>query len=368
MSTRNYRIVIACLILVFLFCGLGVGAWVELLRASNSQVGGWERAAELADFDRGIQASRILFVAVLAGLIGAFFYRWQNGSRRGQLFLVLAIGGLFLAWGAAAFWTEDAVDNALPNAQARRPAGLPRFCDDLYVIDPETGSSKPADSPPPGGLDASKDSASTDSVATIVLNASGFHPADVSVPPDKEVELYFFNGTETSMRFYIDALHIMEDWGSCHVLEISINAPTGDYTFRARDLSISYKEEGVTGLLHVAADWATPSLDAAPSATTAATDPSSGTPVTTVQLLAGDIFFEPDAFTIPSNTDVTIALSNSGVALHNFSITGTDINVDIPPGEITEVVMNLPAGEYQFFCNRPGHLEAGMVGTLRAVD
>ena len=77
-----------------------------------------------------------------------------------------------------------------------------------------------------------------------------------------------------------------------------------------------------------------------------------------------DIYFEPDELTIPADTDVTVRLPNLGVALHNFSIDELGIDVDIAPGATEETVINAPAGEYEFYCNVPGHKEAGMDGTL----
>ena len=77
-----------------------------------------------------------------------------------------------------------------------------------------------------------------------------------------------------------------------------------------------------------------------------------------------DIYFEPKEVTIPANTDVTVVLPNDGVTPHNFSIDELGIDVDIAPGETKETVINAPAGEYEYYCNVPGHKEAGMVGTL----
>jgi uncharacterized cupredoxin-like copper-binding protein len=68
--------------------------------------------------------------------------------------------------------------------------------------------------------------------------------------------------------------------------------------------------------------------------------------------------------TIPANTDVTFTISNQGAAAHNFSIDALKISVDLPPGETKEVVVNAPPGTYEYYCNVPGHKEAGMVGTL----
>ena len=77
-----------------------------------------------------------------------------------------------------------------------------------------------------------------------------------------------------------------------------------------------------------------------------------------------DIYFEPSEITIPANTPVTFILPNLGAAPHNFAIDALGISVDLMPGETKEIEINAPPGEYEFYCNVPGHREAGMVGTL----
>ena len=77
-----------------------------------------------------------------------------------------------------------------------------------------------------------------------------------------------------------------------------------------------------------------------------------------------DIYSEPDELSIPADTDVPVQLPNVGVALHNFSVDELGISVDIAPGATEETVINAPAGEYEFYCNVPGHKEAGMLGEL----
>jgi plastocyanin len=77
-----------------------------------------------------------------------------------------------------------------------------------------------------------------------------------------------------------------------------------------------------------------------------------------------DIYFEPDELSIPADTDVTVQLPNAGAAQHNFSIDELGISVDIAPGATEETVINAPAGEYEYYCDVPGHKQAGMVGTL----
>ena len=83
---------------------------------------------------------------------------------------------------------------------------------------------------------------------------------------------------------------------------------------------------------------------------------------TTVTMV--DIAFQPDSLTIPANTDVTVSLPNTGASLHNFSIDELGIDVDVSPGDTGSATINAPAGTYEFYCNVPGHKEAGMLGTL----
>ena len=77
-----------------------------------------------------------------------------------------------------------------------------------------------------------------------------------------------------------------------------------------------------------------------------------------------DILFVPTEIDVPSDTEVTLLLPNLGAAPHNFSIDALDVSVDIAAGETKEVTFTAPEGEYEYYCNIPGHKEAGMVGTL----
>jgi plastocyanin len=83
-----------------------------------------------------------------------------------------------------------------------------------------------------------------------------------------------------------------------------------------------------------------------------------------VTVTSDDIFFEPTEIAIPAETDVAVSLPNDGVTQHNFSIDELGIDVDIEAGATEEVVINAPAGTYEFYCNVPGHKAAGMAGTL----
>lgn len=90
---------------------------------------------------------------------------------------------------------------------------------------------------------------------------------------------------------------------------------------------------------------------------------------TEITIVAGkptELQFNPSQVTIPAGTDVKVTLHNEGALPHNFSIDALNISVNLNPGETKEVTINASAGTYDFYCNVPGHKEAGMVGTLIA--
>jgi plastocyanin len=78
-----------------------------------------------------------------------------------------------------------------------------------------------------------------------------------------------------------------------------------------------------------------------------------------------DIAFVPSEITISADTDVTFHFVNKGALPHSFKIDNPEVFSGVlGSGETSEVVVNLPAGEYEYYCTIPGHREAGMVGTL----
>lgn len=85
----------------------------------------------------------------------------------------------------------------------------------------------------------------------------------------------------------------------------------------------------------------------------------------TVVVNAEDIAFDVVELQIAADTDVTIRLTNTGVLQHDLVIEGTDFGTSLlESGDSEEIVVNLPAGEYVYFCSVSGHREAGMAGKL----
>jgi plastocyanin len=77
-------------------------------------------------------------------------------------------------------------------------------------------------------------------------------------------------------------------------------------------------------------------------------------------LVMHDNTFDPNTFEVASGTEVEI--ENEGAALHNFSITEVDIDIDVQAGETGTAHLELDPGTYDFFCEY--HKSLGMTGTL----
>jgi len=80
-------------------------------------------------------------------------------------------------------------------------------------------------------------------------------------------------------------------------------------------------------------------------------------------ITAHDIYFDPADVSVKAGK-VKFILPNEGAAEHDFSIDELNVQVNLPAGTTQTVEVDLPAGTHQFYCNIPGHKDAGMVGTL----
>ena len=130
---------------------------------------------------------------------------------------------------------------------------------------------------------------------------------------------------------------------------------------------------GAEGTPEAMAGMATPDgAELVPCATPINPEPTSETgqegeadAATSVQVEFVDIAFVPEELTIPADTDVTLQFVNNGAAVHNFLIEDPEVfSGDLAPAATSELVVNLPAGTYEYICTIPGHEAAGMVGTL----
>lgn len=87
--------------------------------------------------------------------------------------------------------------------------------------------------------------------------------------------------------------------------------------------------------------------------------------VTAVQMM-DTMKFDPDAITVAAGEEVTIDLANAGALEHNFSVDEADVDQTLNGSESEEFTFTAPdeAGEYEIYCDIPGHKEAGMVAKL----
>ena len=102
-----------------------------------------------------------------------------------------------------------------------------------------------------------------------------------------------------------------------------------------------------------------------PAQTTSSTTTPSAANAVTITMT--DFQFTPS--TVTASTSQDIVLVNNGSALHNFSIEGTSISVDVPPGQTMTLTAPGPsflAGAHPFFCKY--HKASGMTGTLTATS
>ena len=60
----------------------------------------------------------------------------------------------------------------------------------------------------------------------------------------------------------------------------------------------------------------------------------------------------------------TITLDNADFVPHTFTIDALGINLTVPARGKDQLTLKLPRGTYTFYCDIPGHPEAGMVGKL----
>jgi uncharacterized cupredoxin-like copper-binding protein len=201
---------------------------------------------------------------------------------------------------------------------------------------------------------------------TITMHDIYFDPAEMTIPANTPVKVILPNEGAAVHDFSIDALGIAVTVNPGETGEVVINAPAGEYEFYCN--IPGHKDAGMVGKLTV--EEGAGGTAAAPPAAEAEASPAAAasggeaaaaeSPVITMH----DIYFEPTEFTIPAKTPVKVSLPNEGAAVHDFSIDALGIAVTVNPGETGEVEINAPAGEYEFYCNIPGHKEAGMVGKL----
>lgn len=97
-------------------------------------------------------------------------------------------------------------------------------------------------------------------------------------------------------------------------------------------------------------------------------DDSSGAPSAsadaTLTVIAEDIDFDQDEYEVEAGA-VEIVYENAGNIAHTLVIDGVPIELIVRSnGDVDRGVVDLEPGEYELFCDVPGHVPAGMIATL----
>lgn len=91
-------------------------------------------------------------------------------------------------------------------------------------------------------------------------------------------------------------------------------------------------------------------------------DAQVSTPAGTVTM--GEFWFKPADLTVAAGSEVTVR--NDGAVIHNWIVRGAGVGTaELKPGQsIIVSLKGIKAGTYTVYCDQPGHVEAGQVGTL----
>lgn len=80
----------------------------------------------------------------------------------------------------------------------------------------------------------------------------------------------------------------------------------------------------------------------------------------------GDFYFDPEQVVGRVGQEMTLHLRNVGATIHNWRVDEFNVDQDVDVGR-SETVTFTPdqAGTFRVICDIPGHVEAGMVGSIR---
>ncbi len=85
----------------------------------------------------------------------------------------------------------------------------------------------------------------------------------------------------------------------------------------------------------------------------------------TITLTTENFKFGQPELRVKAGQTVTLNLANSDLLPHSFDVDEFEVHVSMPGHDQVQAAFTpTKPGAYPFYCGIPGHLEAGMVGTL----
>jgi uncharacterized cupredoxin-like copper-binding protein len=268
------------------------------------------------------------------------------------------------------------------NIPGHKEAGM----DGKLVVSEGSGEAAPAATQAGAAAPTQASAPAAQTTFDVQLKDIAFDVTEITVPENSQITINLTNAGASTHNFNIDALNVhsgdIQAGGKTTVTFNSGAAAEDEYYCNIP----GHKEAGMVGKLHIVAGGASSPGSAGQPASPAPSQPSptaqaqapaqatpaagAGSPPTTFDLQLKDIAFSVKELDVPANTQITINITNAGAATHNFNI--DDLNVhsgDVPAGGNATVTFNSgPAGTHQYYCNIPGHKEAGMVGQLKVVE
>lgn len=82
-----------------------------------------------------------------------------------------------------------------------------------------------------------------------------------------------------------------------------------------------------------------------------------------ISLVAENVAFDQAELSASAGS-ITVSLGNRDLFWHTFTVEELGVDLRVPVSAEMTVTFDAPPGEYRFFCDIPGHPEAGMEGTL----
>jgi plastocyanin len=81
-----------------------------------------------------------------------------------------------------------------------------------------------------------------------------------------------------------------------------------------------------------------------------------------IAIEAGDNFFEPEQVEVTAGEEVTVEITNTGDAAHDWTVDELELSTGvIPAGEVFHATFTAPDGDVEFVCT----LHRGMDGTIK---
>jgi nitrite reductase (NO-forming) len=87
-----------------------------------------------------------------------------------------------------------------------------------------------------------------------------------------------------------------------------------------------------------------------------------------IDVVMGDMFYQPDGVEIPSGSTLVVNASNEGMVEHDFEIDGEGDTGLVDPGDSATAEFGPFTEDTVAYCTVPGHREAGMEFEITVTD